>query len=198
MSRCPPCCCTGCRDELQQERIIQKAEVKRRDTCSTGPPPEIDHDSDCEADSDLDPLKSRDETHSVKEGDHILATGLLPPPSLDIRASSTILQRLVEAYQANAEALNPVLDYLKEFTSVFSKMSFDVLPDPKEWDHAVELVPRSKLSGCKVYPLSPAEQKELDAFLKENLETSQIQPSKSSMSPPVFFIKKKNGSCKGN
>ena len=28
MSRCPPCCCTGCRDELRQERIIQKAEAK--------------------------------------------------------------------------------------------------------------------------------------------------------------------------
>ena len=122
----------------------------------------------------MDPLGFRDETLSVKEGDCVLATGLLPPPSMDIRALSMILQRLVEAYQANAEALNHVPDYLKEFTSV---LSFDVLLDPKEWDHAVELVPRSKPSGCKVYPLSPAEQKELDAFLKENLETGQIQPS---------------------
>ena len=85
---------------------------------------------------------------------------------MDIWASSTISQRLAEAYQANVEAQNPVPDYLKEFTSVFSKTLFDVLPDSREWDHTMELIPRSKLSSCKVYPLSLTEQKELDAFLK--------------------------------
>ena len=94
------------------------------------------------------------------------------------------------------EAQNPVLDYLKEFTSVFSKTLFDVLPDSREWDHAMELVPRSKPSGCKIYPLSLTEQKELDAFLKENLKSGWIQPSKVPMSSPVFFIKKKDGSLR--
>ena len=108
--------------------------------------PEIDHDSDCEVDFDLGSPGSKDKTLLIEEGDRILATGLLPPPSsIDIRASSTISQRLAEAYQVNMEALNPVLDYLKEFTSMFSKMSFNVLPESKEWDHAVELIPRSKL-----------------------------------------------------
>ena len=135
-----------------------------------------DFDSDSDSDLDLAPnsLRSKDETISIEEGDHILATGLLPPPSMDIQASSTISQRLAEAYQANAEAQNPVPDYLKEFTLVFSKTSFDVLPDSREWDHTVELIPRSKPSGCKVYPLSLTEQKELDTFLKENLKTGQI------------------------
>ena len=72
------------------------------------------------------------------------------------------------------EAVTLVLEYLKEFTSVFSKQSFDVLLELKEWDHTMELIPGSKPSACKVYPLSPAEQKELDVFLKENLETGQI------------------------
>ena len=115
---------------------------------------------------------------------------------MDIRASSTISQRLVEAHQANTEALNPVLEYLKEFTSVFSKQSFDTLPEPKEWDHAVELIPGSKPTGCKIYPLSPTEQKELDIFLKENLETGRIRPSKSPILSLVFFIKKKDGSLR--
>src|ERR1700761_8742465 len=115
----------------------------------------------------------------MEEGDRILATGLLLRPSMDLRASSTISQRLAEAFQANTEAVTPIPDYLKEFTSVFSKQTFDVLPEPKDWDHAVELIPGSKPSGCKIYPLSPAEQKELDAFLKENLETGRIRPSKS-------------------
>jgi len=38
------------------------------------------------------------------------------------------------------------------------------------------------------------EQKELDAFLEENLRTGRICPSKSPMAAPVFFIKKKDGS----
>ena len=92
------------------------------------------------------------------------------------------------------EATTPIPEYLQEFTSVFSKQTFDVLPEPREWDHAVEIIPGSKPTGCKVYPLSPVEQKELDAFLKENLETGRIRPSKSPMSSPVFFIKKKDGS----
>ena len=37
-------------------------------------------------------------------------------------------------------------------------------------------------------------QAELDAFLEENLHTRQIQPSKSPIAAPVFFIKKKDGS----
>jgi len=45
----------------------------------------------------------------------------------------------------------------------------------------------------KVYLLSPLEQAELDTFLEENLHTGRIQPSKSPIAAPVFFIKKKNG-----
>jgi hypothetical protein len=114
---------------------------------------------------------------------------------MDIRASSTISQHLAETFKTNSEVNSPlILEYLKEFTSMFSKNSFDVLPEAREWDHAIEIIPGSKASNCKVYPLSPSEQKELDAFLKENLETGCIQPSKSPITSLVFFIKKKDGS----
>ena len=142
MSRCPPRCCSGCRDELHQERIIRKAEARRMDVCSAGPMPVINHDSEDSEDTDLEEIPI-----SVEEGDRILATGLLPHPSMDIRASSTISQRLAEAFQTNSEVLSPILDYLKEFTSVFSKQSFDALLEPREWDHAVELIPGSKPSS---------------------------------------------------
>jgi hypothetical protein len=110
---------------------------------------------------------------------------------------------LAEAFKRNSDTDPPLTDgsvttegipvHLQEFSSIFSKESFDALPNPKPWDHTIELVPGEKPSGCKVYPLSPSEQKELDAFLKENLETGRIRPSKSPMAPPVFFIKKKDG-----
>src|SRR5258705_3446357 len=44
------------------------------------------------------------------------------------------------------------------------------------------------------HSLSPAEQKELDEFLRENLANGHIHPSKSLIRAPVFFIKKKESS----
>jgi len=48
---------------------------------------------------------------------------------------------------------------------------------------------REKLQGLSA---RAPEQKELDVFLKENLDSRRIQPSKSPMASPVFFIKKKD------
>ena len=83
--------------------------------------------------------------------------------------------------------------YLKH-RKVFKKTTFDELPPRRPWDHAIELVPGSQPLDCKVYPLARAEQEALEEFLKENLETGQIQPSKSPMASPFFFVKKKDGS----
>jgi len=76
---------------------------------------------------------------------------------------------------------------------VFTKEDFDILPEHRKWDHTIELIPGAEPKSSKVYPLSPLEQAELDAFLEENLHTGQIRPSKSSIAAPVFFIKKKDG-----
>jgi len=42
--------------------------------------------------------------------------------------------------------------------------------------------------------LAPVKQKQLDDFLKENLKSLHICPSKLPMASPVFFIKKKDRS----
>src|ERR1700678_973205 len=138
MSRCPPRCCPGCRDEGRQERGARKAEIWRMHACTAGFAPEIDHDSHS---SDED--TSEETPEPIEDGDCIFATGLLPSPSsMDIRASSTISQRLAEAFKSNSEATSPPIpEYLREFSSVFSKKSFDVLPESKDWDHAIELIP---------------------------------------------------------
>ena len=76
---------------------------------------------------------------------------------------------------------------------MFSKESFNELPERKQWDHAIDLKPESQPFSTKVYLMSPIEQKELDDFLKENLLSGCIRPSKSPMVSPVFFVKKKDG-----
>ena len=70
------------------------------------------------------------------------------------------------------------------------------MPQRKPWDHAIELKPGSEPFRTKIYPLSPVEQTELDEFLDENLRSGRIQPSKSPMASPVFFVKKKDGSLR--
>src|SRR5258705_13698931 len=82
------------------------------------------------------------------------------------------------------------------FKDVFSKEAFDELPPQKAWDHAIDLTPGTELPCSWTFPLSPAEQKELDDFLWENLANGCICPSKSPMGAPVFFIKKKDGDRK--
>ncbi|KNZ75269.1 hypothetical protein J132_03689 [Termitomyces sp. J132] len=84
--------------------------------------------------------------------------------------------------------------YFHVFEDVFSKALFDSLPECKRWDHTIELLPDSTPSSCRVYPLMPRKQEELDTFLQENLDSSCICPSKSLMASLVFFIKKKDGS----
>jgi len=154
---------------------------------SDGPAPELHTDSEEEEPEEAE--------EPIKPGDCIFAIGLVPEP-VEIRATSSISQRLAEAFKRNSEASAPsgwsVPEYMKEFDSIFSKESFDVLPESKKWDHAVKLIPGEKASNCKVYPLALTEQKELDQFLKENLETGRIHPSKSLMASLVFFIKKKD------
>jgi len=106
-------------------------------------------------------------------------------------------QHLMEGARCSAETqaiTTQLLVYVVEFQSIFTKEDFDMLLEHCKWDHMIELTPGAEPKSSKVYLLFPLEQEELDAFLEENLRTRRIQPSKSPITAPVFFIKKKNGS----
>src|SRR5258708_3740844 len=113
-----------------------------------------------------------------------------------ICTTSTPSQRLAE--EAQAQRVHPpestIPECYKDFADIFSKEAFAHLPPHKAWDHAIELHPNAKLPRGRTFPLSPAEQKELDAFLRENLANRRIHLSKSPIGAPVFFVKKKEGS----
>jgi len=134
----------------------------------------------------------------TEPGDRLFLTRLLPElTQTSLRAMATTSQCLAEGARCSKETqanTAPLPAYIAEFQSVFAKEDFDILPEHRKWDHAIELIPRAEPKSSKVYPLSPLEQTELDAFLEENLRTRWIRPSKSPITAPVFFIKKKDGS----
>jgi len=124
---------------------------------------------------------------------------LLDSTAEDLRTASTTSQKLAEGACRSTEARKEPFvppNYVRGFESVFAKEDFDVLPEHRQWDHAIELIPGSEPKSSKVYLLSLVEQKKLDSFLEENLHTRRIHPSKSPMAALVFFIKKKDSSLR--
>jgi hypothetical protein len=125
-------------------------------------------------------------------GECLFATVSTPTvPTKVIAASTTTAQQLAEKALRSVPAKEKELipPYLRDFDDVFAKESFDSLPEQRTWDHTIELKPGAKPSACKVYPLVPSKQLQLDEFLRENLRTGRIRPSKSPMASPVFFVK---------
>ena len=82
-----------------------------------------------------------------------------------------------------------------EYIDVFEEEGFQELPPHRPWDHEIDLIPEWEKKKWKprIYPLTYDEQQELDKFLKENLDSGRIRPSKSPLASPVFFISKKDG-----
>jgi len=137
------------------------------------------------------------EDDGVELGDMIYAM-FIPPEweEHNIRVTATPLQQLAQEAQEVKES-QPLEDMVPaqyhDFRDIFSKEAFDKLSPLKAWDHMIDLTPRAELPHSQTFPLSPAEQRELDDFLHKNLENGHIHPSKSPMGAPVFFVKKKDG-----
>jgi hypothetical protein len=70
------------------------------------------------------------------------------------------------------------------------------LPEKRLWDHIIELKPGSKAVDCKIYLLLLDGQEQINEFLKENLKSGRIRPSKLPMALAFYFIKKKEGSLR--
>ena len=196
LSRCPP----NCKAEASKREQMDHFCSKRKKIGRILPLPVIQEEDGQVDEPQVEP--SSNEQSEVEEGDRLFVCILRPVPST-INATQTVSQKLAEKH---SKASKPnwekksfeeiVPPQYHEYKSVFSKESFDELPDRKPWDHAIELKPGSEPHRCKIYPLSPNEQAELDSFLDENLKSGRITPSKSPMASPVFFVKKKDGSLR--
>jgi len=182
MTRCSLRCEGGC--ALWKEQTCQKrTELQALQSCRDGPTPLLQEESESE--------EKPPQTHhpSWELGDQLFLTRLLPEPDqVELQAAATTSQRFAEGARCSVEAqaaATPLPAYIVEFQSMFTKEDFDILPEHRKWDYAIELIPGAEPKSSKVYPLSLLEQAELDAFLEKNLHTGRIQPSKSPIAAPV-------------
>jgi hypothetical protein len=73
-----------------------------------------------------------------------------------------------------------------KYLNIFSEEKAHCFPESRPWDHKIEMKEGFEFKLFKNYNLTPAEQIELDKFLKENLEKGYIWPSQSLMASPFF------------
>ena len=168
MNQCPPQY-EGCRVIRKEQVSRKRIETRALNVCRSEPPLEYAEDSE----EDETPIQTHEAEYEQR--DRLFMTRiLLESTAEDLRAASTTSQKLAEEARRSAEVWRePFIppNCVRGFESVFAKEDFDILPEHRQWDYAIELIPGSEPKSSKVYPLSPVEQKELDVFLEENLHT---------------------------
>ena len=93
-----------------------------------------------------------------------------------------------------APDLSNVSSKYHEFADIFSKTKAEVLTPHCSYDLKINLEEGAQPPVGSIYSLSASEQEALKKFIEENLNTGFIQPTSSSHSAPVLFVKKKDGS----
>ena len=103
---------------------------------------------------------------------------------------TTLSTELAIAVEKDEVVLPP---QYSEYADVFGEQMFNTLPPRRSFDHAIDLKDSFVAKVAKLYPLNPQEVDACKAFVEENLQTGQIQTSKSLQASPFFFMKKKDG-----
>jgi len=120
-------------------------ETRALNVCQSGPLPEHVKDSE----EDETPVQTGEIEY--EQGDRLFMTRVLPKPTAEeLHAASTTSQKLAEGACRSVEAWRePFIppDCVRGFESVFAKEDFDILPEHRQWDHAIELIPEPHSGG---------------------------------------------------
>ena len=74
-----------------------------------------------------------------------------------IRAKTSVSQEL--AHKAEEDKPKVVLpEIYKKYEEIFSKKASKQFPEPRRWDHAIDLKPDFVPKDSKIYPMSPHKQ----------------------------------------
>ena len=94
----------------------------------------------------------------------------------------------------DAPDLSAIPEEFHDFADVFSKSNASVLPPHREFNLKIELEEGATPPPKRLYSLSPFKLNTLQEFIDENLSISFICLTSSSLTAPVLFVKKKDGS----
>ena len=84
-----------------------------------------------------------------------------------------------------------------DFSNVFSLDSAAELPEYTGInDHPINLLDNKQTAYSPIYSLGPMELETLKTYIKANLASGFIMPSKTSTGAPILFVQKKDGSLR--
>ncbi|KEP45615.1 putative Transposon Tf2-1 polyprotein, partial [Rhizoctonia solani 123E] len=96
--------------------------------------------------------------------------------------------------EADDNPLEGVPSQYHAYAKVFGEEEFTKLPPHRSYDIHIELVDEEMRINSPLYSMTDAESVALKEWLDKELAAGKIQPSNSSISSPVMFIPKKDGS----
>ncbi|QRW17570.1 Retrotransposable element Tf2 protein [Rhizoctonia solani] len=96
--------------------------------------------------------------------------------------------------EANKNPLEGVPSKYHQYAKVFGEEEFNKLPPHWHYNIGIELTEEGPLNS-PLYSMTNAKSSTLKDWLRDKLRAGKIRPSKSSISSPVMFVPKKDGSC---
>ncbi|KAF8748181.1 Retrotransposon gag protein [Rhizoctonia solani] len=100
---------------------------------------------------------------------------------------------IAEEEEADKNPLEGVPSEYHQYAKVFGEEEFNKLPPHRHYDIGIELTEEGPLNS-PLYSMTDAESATLKDWLRDKLKAGKIRPSKSSISSPVMFVPKKDGS----
>ena len=127
-----------------------------------------------------------------------LITMILEDPSSDVwinakTTTATSIQAEINQQKEDLPLTKQILREYHQYLDFFEENKAEHFPESRPWDPKIELKEGFQPKLFKTYNLTPKEQKELDNWIRENLDKGYIRPSQSPMASPFFYVKKKDG-----
>ncbi|KAF8748695.1 hypothetical protein RHS01_10654 [Rhizoctonia solani] len=100
---------------------------------------------------------------------------------------------IAEEEEANQNPLDGVPSKYHQYAKVFGEEEFNKLPPHWHYNIGIELTEEGPLNS-PLYSMTDTKSATLKDWLRDELKAGKIRPSKSSISSPVMFVPKKDGS----
>ncbi|KAF8751545.1 hypothetical protein RHS01_08514 [Rhizoctonia solani] len=100
---------------------------------------------------------------------------------------------IAEEEEADQNPLKGVPSKYHQYAKVFGEEEFNKLPPHRHYDIGIKLTEEGPLNS-PLYSMTDAKSATLKDWLRDELKAGKIRPSKSSISSPVMFVPKKDGS----